>query len=427
MSVLIMRRARQVQKDFRDRSDYVEDVAPASTSSMGDEAWVASALEFLTKESQKDPADRSQRRWRAKAYEWLLCTNNQLQVMSGCGWDAWRIPAKPEERPPVEAWGVLTLCIDQGPDGWSAQHFLRDRGVCFALLHDPCHRRWNDTLLALRDTGLYGAMCVLVCMLNADHAPWGECRRGAGVVTPCVRQGLGRGCRGAVSFGGGRHGRGRVRMCAGVFRRMFVFMWVSLVCMLSSRVDMLFHSALRFCSALHRWFQSGREAIQCYIRTTQASHCPLFRAFFPHMLNDTGDLHRRTDPQAETEAGALTHHISGEACVWAGLACGLVWAQVGGQGCNHTSARVCALVCMFGVGLLVDMKLVCFYPKLQSFEVPHDDGRASVALRCGRVWRSHGSARTAKSESADGSGSAQPSASSFHSGTVGRWLSCTWC
>lgn len=202
VSVLIMRRARQVQKDFRDRSDYVEDVAPASTSSMGDEAWVASALEFLTKESQKDPADRSQRRWRAKAYEWLLCTNNQLQVMSGCGWDAWRIPAKPEERPPVEAWGVLTLCIDQGPDGWSAQHFLRDRGVCFALLHDPCHRRWNDTLLALRDTGLYGAMCVLVCMLNADHAPWGECRRGAGVVTPCVRQCLGRGCRGAVSFGG---------------------------------------------------------------------------------------------------------------------------------------------------------------------------------------------------------------------------------
>ena len=92
MSIHIARRSQQVAKDFRDSTDCVEDVDPALTSSVGDEAWVASALEFLTKEGQKDPAEKSHRRWRAKAYEWLLCSNNQLQVMSGCGWDAWRIP-----------------------------------------------------------------------------------------------------------------------------------------------------------------------------------------------------------------------------------------------------------------------------------------------------------------------------------------------
>ena len=90
---------------------------------------------------------------------------------------------------------------------------------------------------------------------------------------------------------------------------------------------MLFYSAPSFCFELHRWFQSGREAIQSYIRTTRSSECPLFRAFFPHMLYDTGDLHRRTEPEAETEARALIHHTSGRACAWAGFACGLVWAK----------------------------------------------------------------------------------------------------
>ena len=53
---------------------------------------------------------------------------------------------------------------------------LKYKGLCMVVLRDPPHRRYNDTLLALRDAGLYPVVCVLVCVLNSDHAPWGECR-----------------------------------------------------------------------------------------------------------------------------------------------------------------------------------------------------------------------------------------------------------
>jgi hypothetical protein len=44
----------------------------------------------------------------------------------------------------------MTLCIDQGSDGWAAKNFLIHKGVCLTVLADDSHRKWNNATLALK-------------------------------------------------------------------------------------------------------------------------------------------------------------------------------------------------------------------------------------------------------------------------------------
>ena len=166
--------APEVSKDFRavDSQGSSGDQDRA-TGSRG-EQWRQVASSFLKRSAADMGEQGSMKRFRSKSLEWLVASQNQLQVMTGKGWEHFVVMPGMAPR----TWPCITLAIDQGPDGWCAANFLRSQRVNFLLLRDPAHRRHNDALHALRDAGLYSCMCLLVCVLNADHAPWGEARRG---------------------------------------------------------------------------------------------------------------------------------------------------------------------------------------------------------------------------------------------------------
>ena len=63
------------------------------------------------------------------------------------------------------------------------------------------------------------------------------------------------------------------------------------------------HCPLGMCDASkRRWWQSSREAMEAYQRTSLPQTCPIFNAMLPHILDDTGELHRRGEPGIEQEA-----------------------------------------------------------------------------------------------------------------------------
>ena len=102
-------------------------------------------------------------------YEWLAATNHALLVATCCGWLSWLVA--PNSPNPL-TWGSITVCADQGGDGWSALHFLLFKRVNLLVVADPSHRCWNDMQLALQDAGAYH-ICMFTCiLLNLDGGPW---------------------------------------------------------------------------------------------------------------------------------------------------------------------------------------------------------------------------------------------------------------
>ena len=59
-----------------------------------------------------------------------------------------------------------------------------------------------------------------------------------------------------------------------------------------------------------RWWQSSREAMESYQRTALPKTCPLFNAMLPHILDDTGELHKRGEPGIEEQAGNTPRLLS---------------------------------------------------------------------------------------------------------------------
>ena len=56
--------------------------------------------------------------------------------------------------------------------GWSACHWLIHLRHNILLLHDWCHRVWNDVELAIAEMGWRHTVLLGVIMLNLDHGPW---------------------------------------------------------------------------------------------------------------------------------------------------------------------------------------------------------------------------------------------------------------
>lgn len=114
---------------------------------------------------------------RLKAKHWLWATSHQLKSICGCSLLRWQLPASHSERSPARGCAVVTLCIDQGSDGWAASHWLMGvQTVAMILIADSNHRVWNDLELAIRDTGLWQLtlMCVVLC--NIAEGAWRDVR-----------------------------------------------------------------------------------------------------------------------------------------------------------------------------------------------------------------------------------------------------------
>jgi len=140
------------------------------------EAWHKRAMVWISQSAAAADAPAPKQKPRTKAHAWLLGTDKQLQAAVGVGWAGFAIP-EVALRPAPALWPTISLCIDQGSDGWAAGNWLQRRAHVVAMLCcDPSHRISNDTHLALGRSQLWTAVLVLTVVLNLDQGPWKDQR-----------------------------------------------------------------------------------------------------------------------------------------------------------------------------------------------------------------------------------------------------------
>ena len=109
---------------------------------------------------------------RTKSYEWLCATTHMLQIAASKTWQDF-VPA-PDTN--MLQWPFVSICVDQGSDGWTATSWLLAKGANLQRLFDWSHCNWNDVSLALGDTqGLNIITIVTIIIMNLDHGPWQNC------------------------------------------------------------------------------------------------------------------------------------------------------------------------------------------------------------------------------------------------------------
>eukprot|EP00971_Amphidinium_carterae_P332277 6466360-Amphidinium_carterae.1 len=131
---------------------------------------LALAFSAMRDESQSEPAKTKLQR--TKVWQFLRSTHHMLRSTGLAGWSEF-LPAEGQHPSKYKS---ATITIDQGGDGWSAAHYLIDRGHCITLLGDSSHRGWNDTQLALADSRLTTIVLSSIILCNQDHGPWGSQR-----------------------------------------------------------------------------------------------------------------------------------------------------------------------------------------------------------------------------------------------------------
>ena len=137
--------------------------------------WLREAADFwdmTAKKSERGKVSNSKVD-RGSALRWIAATQHQLVTMTGEGWEKYIIPDKPEQRVNAPNWPTLTLCIDQGSDGWAAAAFLTNHMRCSVLVvPDPSHRTWNDVEGALRDADMWLFCMTFITVMSIDQGPW---------------------------------------------------------------------------------------------------------------------------------------------------------------------------------------------------------------------------------------------------------------
>lgn len=108
------------------------------------------------------------KRFRSKAYSWLLSSEQQIWACTGRSFKDWCFDCA-ENRPPWESLPTLSISIGQGCDGWTSCHFLLSRSASRVAFKDLAHRMWNDCWNAMCHSGLKSVMLLAICVLNADH------------------------------------------------------------------------------------------------------------------------------------------------------------------------------------------------------------------------------------------------------------------
>jgi hypothetical protein len=121
-------------------------------------------------------AKPAKKRQRTKAYQWLLAVENILQQYTGQGFNKYLPPAsgsQPASSP--YSWPWLGIALDRGPDSWAAKQFLKYHlHANVEEFPDQSHDCWNDVRNALRATGLWNHVLLMVLALNLSHAPFEE-------------------------------------------------------------------------------------------------------------------------------------------------------------------------------------------------------------------------------------------------------------
>ena len=83
--------------------------------------------------------------------------------------------SKPGEKDDPYLWPWLGIAIDRGPDSWAGKQFLKYGLHCnVEEFPDQSHDNWNDNRMALRETGLWNHVLIMIIVLNLAHAPFDD-------------------------------------------------------------------------------------------------------------------------------------------------------------------------------------------------------------------------------------------------------------
>jgi hypothetical protein len=135
------------------------------------EGWRRKARAYLDQAA----APKAPKPQRTAALQHLLCVNNILSALAGRDLEAFHVPFEHGAWPASPSrWPSLSLVSDQGSDAMAGASFLLAQGYNCTMLHDPCHRCWNDTLGAVASARLRSTMYALVLLCNLDSGPWGS-------------------------------------------------------------------------------------------------------------------------------------------------------------------------------------------------------------------------------------------------------------
>ena len=136
--------------------------------------WKRSVSETAAAKTKKDSQPT---KFRQGASDWLSAANQMLNASVGVGIMNFCISPEMEASTPPGAWPALTVCIDQGSDGWSATAYMQNQlRCCCLILPDPSHRVWNDCQLALKGCKLWSLTMVMAKIFSLDQGPWEEAR-----------------------------------------------------------------------------------------------------------------------------------------------------------------------------------------------------------------------------------------------------------
>ena len=134
-----------------------------------------------------EDAVKHRKQARLSIHAFICAIDNQLRVVTGRGLQACVAPSAWEEvravLDQIDLQGreipfpLLSLCVDQGSDGWGAWWYLCYGANCrTAILRDPSHRLHNDLELALKGSKLWIFVLTMMVCFNLHWGPWEGCR-----------------------------------------------------------------------------------------------------------------------------------------------------------------------------------------------------------------------------------------------------------
>lgn len=139
------------------------------------EAWVASARRWLRKRKGDETKGSKgpPKKFRKKAYHWLVSLNSSLATVAGKSLTAFKVDKDESKRPPPEEWPYLMISADQGPDGVCASFFARyHQFMNVDFFWDPSHGHQRDILASIGQVGLSAWMHLMTVVYNLGHGPW---------------------------------------------------------------------------------------------------------------------------------------------------------------------------------------------------------------------------------------------------------------
>lgn len=141
------------------------------------ELWRKRAREFRTSVvvgSAASARQKTQKRFRTKAYRWLCSTDASLRACTGKGWSHFVQEANTTLH--HRDWPTISWASDQGSDCCCALNFLLHKRVAVMKVADQPHRIANGADLSLQDVGMAQLVALVSFVMGTDAGPWGEGR-----------------------------------------------------------------------------------------------------------------------------------------------------------------------------------------------------------------------------------------------------------